>query len=489
MYRTGDLARWLPDGNIEYLGRIDDQVKIRGYRVELGEIEAAINQLIYVKESVVILREDTPGQKRLVGYVVRKELLPLSQQEKWLFEIKQVLQEKLPHYMVPSNLVLLDKLPLTSNNKIDRKNLPKPLENISENKSPTTTLERTISKIWCIALKKEAIDIDADFFELGGNSLLAVKVMAALEKEMGSKLAINQIFKHPNIFELAKAVENINQIQTGWNSLVPIKPSGNKPPLYIVHGVGSTVSIYYSLAKYIEDDQPIYGFQPKGLDGIETPNNSIQEMAAYYISLMIDQNPTGPYNISGYSFGGYVAYEMAQQLRKMGKEVGKLILFDTSTLDSDKKLSTLGKLKLRSNIIINEINFVLHEPQGYFEKKSRSFQRKKDNLLVKMKLKPDPKFLVDSKSVLKRVAKNNADILNQYRMIPYKGHMFLFRAKTQGFYVEEPKYYGWVPFVEKVNVIHVSGHHDNIFHKAEILKEMAEKIQIVLDEKSTENKT
>ncbi|MCS4436070.1 non-ribosomal peptide synthetase [Aquiflexum gelatinilyticum] len=483
MYRTGDLARWLPDGNIEYLGRIDDQVKIRGYRIELGEIESTINSLEGVKESAVIVREDVPGQKQLVGYVVCQEPLQTIDGKNLVFQIKERLHEVLPNYMVPGNIVLLDHLPLTANNKIDKKNLPKPLENTSEKTAPTTSLEKTISKIWCGALKKETIGIEADFFELGGNSLLAVKVMTALEIELGSKIAINQLFKHPNIKELAKAIENFGQNQSGWNSLVPIKPSGKKPPLYIVHGVGSTVSIYYSLAKYIEDDQPIYGFQPKGLDGIAVPNQSLKEMASYYISLMIDQNPHGPYNISGYSFGGYVAYEMAKQLRSMGKQVGKLILFDTSAYESDEKLSTFDKIKLRSKIILNEINFVLNEPQGYFEKKLRSFQRKRDKLLVKMKLKPDPKFLVDSTSVLKRVAKNNADILNKYKIGPYNGPLHLFRAKTQGFYVKEPRYYGWVPFVEKVNVVNVSGHHDNIFHKPAILKEMAEKIQKVLDEK------
>lgn len=482
MYRTGDLARWLPDGNIEYLGRIDDQVKIRGYRIELGEIESTINSIEGIKESAVILREDSPGQKQLVGYVVCQEPLHTINQENWRYQIKERLYQILPNYMVPGSIVLLNHLPLTANNKIDKKNLPKPLENISEKKAPTTNLEKTISKIWCSALKKEKIDIEADFFELGGHSLLAVKVISALEKEIGSKIAINQLFKHPNILELAKAIENINQSQTGWNSLVPIKPTGSKPPLYIVHGVGSTVAIYYSLAKFIENDQPVYGFQPKGLDGIEAPNKSLEEMAAYYISLMVEQNPHGPYNISGYSFGGYVAYEMARQLRSMGKKVGTLILFDTSAYDSGEKLSTFDKIKLRSRIILNEINFVLHEPKGYFEKKSRSFQRKRDKVLVKMKIKPDPKFLEDSKSVLNRIAKNNADILMKYSLAPYNGPMYLFRAKTQGFYVEEPKYYGWVPFVEKVNVVHVSGHHDNIFHKPEILKEMAEKIQKVLDE-------
>ncbi|MCL6261365.1 amino acid adenylation domain-containing protein [Aquiflexum sp. TKW24L] len=482
MYRTGDLARWLPDGNIEYLGRIDDQVKIRGYRIELGEIESTINTLDGVKESAVILREDVPGQKQLVGYVVGEEPLNSLIDEDFVYEIRKGLQQKLPNYMVPSKIVLMEHLPLTANNKIDKKNLPQPVEIIDQNKRPLTNLEKKISKVWCSALKKEDIDIESDFFEMGGHSLLAVKVITALEKEIGSKLAINQLFKHPNIRELAKAIENSSQNHASWNSLVAIKPTGTKPPLYIVHGVGSTVSIYYSLAKYIEDDQPIYGFQPKGLDGIEVPNKSLEEMASYYISLMIDQNPHGPYNISGYSFGGYVAYEMAKQLLSMGKQVGKLILFDTSAYDSEEKLSLFEKIQLRSKIILNEINFVLHEPQGYLEKKTRSFKRKRDKVLVKLKLKPDSKFLDDSRSVLNRVAKNNADILMRYRLVPYNGSLHLFRAKTQGFYVKEPIYYGWVPFVEKVHVVHVSGHHDNIFHKTEILKEMAEKIQKVLDE-------
>ena len=481
MYRTGDLARWLPDGNIEYMGRIDDQVKIRGYRVELGEIESTINKKDGVKESAVILREDVPGQKRLVGYVVSKVPIHPNDQVEWVFEIKKELQKKLPNYMVPSNIVILDNLPLTANNKIDRKNLPKPIENISKNKAPTTKLEKTISEIWCSALKKETIDIEADFFELGGNSLLAVKVMSLLEKEIGLKLSINQIFKNPNIAELAKAIENKNPVQNG---LLEVKTSGSKAPLYIVHGVGSSASIYYRLAKYIENDQPIYGFQPKGLDGIELPNNSIEEMATYYISLMIAQNPNGPYNLSGYCFGGNVAYEMAQQLQAMGKKVDKLILFDTIALKYDQKFSQLEKIKVRFNLILVKAKFVLNEPEESFRKKKKSLERIVESIFAKMKLKPKSELINDSKNNLDTVIKNNIKILHKYNQVPYNGTIYFFRAKNRLFYVNDSKFYGWEPFVEKVNLIHISGHHDNIFQKPEILKEMAEKIQKVLDEKS-----
>lgn len=485
VYRTGDLARWLPDGNIEYLGRIDDQVKIRGFRIELGEIESTINSIVGVKESAVILREDVQGQKQLVGYVVSQEPLNSMDGEAWLYGLKKGIKEKLPNYMVPNNIVLLEHLPLTANNKIDKKNLPKPLENISEKKEPATNLEKTIYKVWCNALKRDQIDINADFFEIGGDSLLAVKVISALEKEIGSKLTINLIFKHPNIPDLANAIENSNQSQVGLNALLAVKTSGSKPPLYIVHGIGSTASIYFRLAKFVDNDQPIYGFQPKGLDGMEVPNKSIEEMAAYYISLMVKQNPDGPYNLSGYCFGGCVAYEMAQQLHSVGKKVDKLILFDTAASEYKEKLSRFEKIKLRVNHFLTQVNFAVSEPQAYLGKKKRSIERKMDGIFGKINKKPKSQFVNESTSSLNTITKNNFKILNKYRLLPYNGAVHLFRAKTRLFYVEEPKFYGWIPFVKKVNVVNIGGYHDNIFQKPEILKDMAEKIQKILDEKSS----
>uniref|UniRef100_UPI0035938371 alpha/beta fold hydrolase n=1 Tax=Aquiflexum sp. TaxID=1872584 RepID=UPI0035938371 len=484
MYRTGDLARWLPDGNIEYLGRIDEQVKLRGYRIELGEVESAINKLKEVKESAVILREDTPGQKRLVGYVVLGDSINSIIHAQKSTSLKKELHSILPEYMIPSSIMILENMPLTSNLKIDKKRLPKPKEQALSHIEPSTEIEKIISKIWCESLKKEKIDINADFFEIGGHSLLAVKVLSLIEKELDKKLPLNVIFKYPRIVDLAEYLEENNFHESSSHSLVSIKPNGSKPPFFIIHGVGSTASIYFQLAKYIEDEQPIYGFEPKGLNGVDTPNNSLEEMAAFYISLMIKQYPSGPYCLAGYSFGGYVAFEMARQLKAMGREVSKLILFDTSAYEDPAKMTLLKKIKLQLGKRLVNLGFAFKEPQGFYEQKSRSFKRKRDHVLIKLKLQAKPETQKDPESIIKVVAKNNVKILEEYKLSRYEGDLHLFKVKNRSDYIEDTEYYGWSPLVKKVIVVNVSGHHDNIFKKPEILKEMAEKIQIVLDEKN-----
>jgi thioesterase domain-containing protein len=264
-----------------------------------------------------------------------------------------------------------------------------------------------------------------------------------------------------------------------------VKTSGSKPPLYMVHGGGSSASIYYSLAKYIDKDQPIYGFQPKGLDGIEEPNKSLEEMATFYISLMVQQNPDGPYILSGYCFGGIVAFEMAKQLQSMGKKVDKLILFDTAAYYYLKKNSLIAKIKLVLNIIIAQLNFFLNEPESYLGRKKRAVERKINSLFTKMKLNPNPQFANEATNSLAKVTKNNTTILNKYNLTPYNGPVYLFRAKTREKYVEDPKLYGWTSYVEKVNVINIGGHHDIIFKRPEIVKDIAKKIQKVLDERTS----
>ncbi|WP_194972389.1 non-ribosomal peptide synthetase [Aquiflexum lacus] len=480
LYRTGDLGRWRGDGNLEYLGRMDDQVKIRGYRIELGEIESVLLLHPSVKQAVVMASEIGQGDKRLVGYIVCDGTFDKK-------SISEFLRSKLPEYMIPALWVTLEKLPLTSSGKIDRKALP----DVSTQDmvtagytEPRNDLEKQIAAIWQRILGLERVGIHDDFFELGGHSLLAVKVMSALEKEIGSKLTINLIFKYPSISELANAIENINQNQAGLNSLLDVKTSGRKLPLYMVHGAGSSASIYYNLAKFIDTEQPIYGFQPKGLDGIEEPDISLEEMAAYYISLMVEKNPDGPYNLSGYCFGGIVAYEMAKQLQSMGKKVNKLILFDTAAFDYLEKHSPFEKIKLRLNIILAKVNFLLNEPEAYLKRKKGYLKRKMDLIFSIMKSKLNPQF-VKPTNYLNKVSKNNTYLLNKYKLVPhYHGTLFLLRAKTKETYIEDQKFYGWTSFVEKVKVIDIGGHHDIILKKTEILKEIAEKVQIVLDEKN-----
>ncbi|MCL6261367.1 amino acid adenylation domain-containing protein [Aquiflexum sp. TKW24L] len=481
LYRTGDLGRWRGDGNLEYLGRLDDQVKIRGYRIELGEIESVLLLHPSVKQAVVMAKENGQGDKRLVGYVICDGTFDKG-------SVSAFLRSKLPEYMVPALWVGLEKLPLTHSGKTDRKALPDVGIGdmvTSGYTEPRNDLEKQIAAIWQRILGLDRIGIHDDFFALGGHSLLAVKVMSALEKEIGSKLTINLIFKYSSISELANAIENINQNQVGLKSLLDVKTSGSKPPLYMVHGGGSSASIYYNLAKYIDTDQPIYGFQPKGLDGIEEPDKSLEEMATYYISLMIEQNPDGPYNLSGYCFGGIVAYEMAKQLQSMGQKVNKLILFDTAAFDYRERHSPFEIIKLQLNIILALGNFLLNEPVGYLKNRKSYLKRKMALIFSTLKLKPNPSFVNTSKDYLNKVSKNNTYLLNKYELVPcYHGTLYLLRAKTKETYIEEPKFYGWTSFVEKVKVINIGGHHDIILKKTEILKEIAEKIQKILDEKS-----
>ena len=201
LYKTGDLARYLPDGNIEYLGRIDNQVKIRGFRIELGEIEALLGQHDDVQICCVVAREETQGNKCLVAYVVlQKEVTPTTD------ELRQFLFDKLPGYMVPNVFVMLESLPLTPNGKVDRRALPAPdlQQELSDYVMPNTEVERTIAGIWQKALAIEKVGIYNNFFELGGNSLLLVKINQQLQEELGLELSIVDMFNYPTIYSLSQ---------------------------------------------------------------------------------------------------------------------------------------------------------------------------------------------------------------------------------------------------------------------------------------------
>src|SRR5690606_2656617 len=183
-----------------------------------------------------------------------------------------------------------------------------------------------------------------NFFEIGGHSLKAIQVMTRLVNESGIKLPLSILFKYPTVQTLALALESKEKEVRKWNSLVPIKPFGHKDPLYIVHGAGLNVLPFYSIANNLDPGQPVYGLQAKGLNGVDEPLTSVEEIAAHYIAEIMEHNPRGPYALAGYSFGGILVFEMAKQLKANGKEVGKLILFDTYAYLSDHRESWLVKL-------------------------------------------------------------------------------------------------------------------------------------------------
>ncbi len=209
LYKTGDLARYLPDGNIEYLGRIDDQVKIRGFRIELGEIEAVLGQHEAVRDAVVLVREDQPGDKRLVAYVVAAPAAAAPA----FSELRGFLSEKLPEYMVPSAYILLDEIPLTPNGKVDRRALPVPDEARPElggvYVAPSTELEEAVAGIWAEVLKVERVGVHDNFFELGGHSLLVTQVVSRLRKSLQVELPLRSLFESPTVVGLAETIKKV----------------------------------------------------------------------------------------------------------------------------------------------------------------------------------------------------------------------------------------------------------------------------------------
>ena len=336
LYKTGDLARYLDDGNIAFLGRLDHQVKIRGFRIELGEIEAVLSQHQKVRQTVVIAREDTPGNKRLVAFVI-SDHKPVPT----FNELCRFLKEKLPEYMIPSAFVILDALPLTPNGKIDRQALPIPdTFSISQQVSfvpPRDPSEQQLAQIWSEVLDVQLVGVRDNFFDLGGHSILAIRLMAQIQQQFGKSLPLATLLGGATIEDLATILRNHSDSSV-WSPLVAIQQGGSKRPFFCVPGGGGNVIYFYDLARHLGPDQPFYGLQALGLDGESKPHTKVEDMAFYYIEAIQTVQPQGPYLLGGHSFGCQVAFEMANQLRHQGHEVALLAILDTYAPRSDNKL-------------------------------------------------------------------------------------------------------------------------------------------------------
>jgi amino acid adenylation domain-containing protein len=331
LYQTGDLARYRPDGQIEFLGRIDHQVKIRGFRIELGEIEAVLGQHAGVREARVLAREDVPGDQRLVAYVVADPdpAVPID-------ELRRFLRERLPEYMVPSAFVMVDALPLTPNGKLDRQALPAPGQKPPELDrifvAPRDDLEFQLAQIWEELLNIRPIGVTSSFFDLGGHSILAVRLMTQIQKRFSRDLPLSVLFQAPTIEHLADLLRQQTR-SLPWSPLAKIQPTGSKLPLFLIHPIGGEVLGYAGLARHLGPDQPLYGLQAPNLAEVGDDDIPIEDMAAFYIEAIRTVQPEAPYLLGGWSFGGIVAFEMAHQLHREGQEVALLIMLDTWSPD------------------------------------------------------------------------------------------------------------------------------------------------------------
>jgi amino acid adenylation domain-containing protein len=335
LYRTGDLVRQLPDGSLDFLGRLDNQVKVRGYRIELGEIEAALSALPGVREAVVVVKSDrSDGSDRSIGSPADLRLVAYVTGEVDTAALRQALRDKLPDFMLPSAIVALPALPLTPSGKVDRKALPEPDSGPAPGfVAPRTAVEEVLAEIWAELLGIAHIGVHDNFFERGGHSLLAVLLMARIEKRLGTTLPLAVLFSAPTLEALAALAETSGGHpagRKGRGSLVAIKPATNRDtdqaPFFCVHPIGGNVLCYLDLAHHLAPDQPFYALQTPD---DRPPAQSIEEMAARYLAEVRRVQPQGPYRLGGWSMGGLVAFEMARQLKAEGQEPELLALIDT----------------------------------------------------------------------------------------------------------------------------------------------------------------
>jgi amino acid adenylation domain-containing protein len=355
LYRTGDLARWRPDGALEFLGRADDQVKVHGVRVEPGEVEAALREHPAVREAAVVAHAAGAGTVRLAAYVV-----PVAKPAPTTRELRAFLVGRLPEAMLPAVFVALDALPRTSSGKLDRRALPEPkLGRRPPGEAyvgPRDAVEAALAAIWCEVLGVETPSMRDDFFERGGDSFVAVRLMARIEKRFGRRLPLGALIQAATVETIARLLA-ADRPEERLQYLVPIHPGGTRPPLYCIHGGEGTVLCYRGL-RDLDPDQPVYGVQALDFDVGRPPLDDLVEMARRYVDALVEFHPGGPYLLAGWSFGGIVAFEMARQLHARGREVGRVILFDCRYPLTDGPLARIDPVMMRISMLFAPADLV-----------------------------------------------------------------------------------------------------------------------------------
>jgi amino acid adenylation domain-containing protein len=477
LYRTGDLVRYLPEGELEFLGRADLLVKIRGFRVEPGEIEAKLAKHPAVRDCVVVARDLASMDKQLVAYLVAA-----CKPEPTGSELRAYLKEKLPEYMVPSTYVSMEQLPLSPTGKVDRRALPAPDRGRPELEkqylAPRDPVEVQLTLIWEELLGIQPIGVQDKFFDLGGHSLLAVRLFAHIEKTFGKKLPLTILFQTPTIEELANALRT-KEVSSSRSLLVAIQDKGSKPPLFLIHGAGGGILWgYANLGVHFDGDQPIYGIESPGMRGMEELT-SIEAMATRYVDEIRGVQPTGPYYLGGYCFGGNVAYEMARQLRARGEQVGLLALFESMPLHGTYQRIRWWSPGFAFHFVPNLFYWIRDfwrlRPEvrrDVMERKFRVWGRTVGRkLLRKSAKKGQEAFDLEGVISTVQIPENEQRLwqvhlraVEEYVTKPYPGPATLFRTQRQPLFCSFDKGYGWGELAgEGVMINIIPGSHESIF--------------------------
>ncbi|MDZ7949854.1 amino acid adenylation domain-containing protein [Nostoc sp. DedQUE09] len=483
LYKTGDLVRYIKDGNLEYLGRDDEQVKIRGFRVELGEVATVIAQHPDVQQAVVLAKNDAQQDQRLIAYLV-------TDKQDIATQLLPELQQKLPNYMLPSTFVVLDTLALTPNGKVDKLALQNyEITQCNTNKSfvnPRNFTELILVKLWENLLNTSPIGVIDNFFDLGGHSFLAVRLMAQIQDKFGHNLALSTLFENPTIEKLATIISQPFR-QSSNSHLVAINSDGDKIPFFCIHGAGGNIGPYFNLSKRLGEDYPLYALEDT-LEKEKPEVISVEETAARYLLEIRKIQPNGPYLLGGHCYGGVLAFEIAQQLQKQGQTVGLLVVIDAilsetpieSTDDDDAKflLRIAESIKTHNNI---DFSVPFEELEDLPLTEQLSLINEKSNFIFSD---------VEIEDFLRyyKLFKAHVKAMRNYKPQVYPHSITLFRAKEEIIHdFDNPEWYSNDPLLgwgkcssQPIQVIEVPGDHFSIFVEPHI-QELAKYLRNCID--------
>ncbi len=486
LFRTGDMGQLGGNGEIQYLGRRDRLIKVRGFRVELGEVEAALSKHASVDQCVAVAKQPVengalPSRTYIVMYAVLKHGENASSQD-----LREFLKDCLPEYALPAMIYLVDSFPLSANGKVDfhvLSQLDSREREISDSYvPPRDAVELQLTQIWEKLLNFHPIGVVDDFFAIGGDSLSAIDLMLTIEKEFQCRLPITALIQAPTISALADLLRGDDK-SVSLGSLVPIRVTGSRLPLFCIHADGS-VFIYRRFAEYLDPSIPIYGLQAHGLaNPNDKPYRHVDEMAAHYIREIRTVQPHGPYHLCAFSAGGLITFEMARQLQALGESVAFVGLLDAYGPDYPEHLPVKNLANYKISVHLNTLR--LHSMQGQLKYLSRRFGHRLSlilsslfaDLLLNLHL-PIPRKL--RYEYIARVIDRATQIYPPDKT--YSGDVVLFHASSQPEGIKPDRTLGWANLITgELKIVDIFGTHNSIMmhepHVAGLVRKMDEHLR------------
>lgn len=456
MYRTGDVVRYDAGGNLHFRGRVDSQVKIRGCRIELGEIERVLLEHPAVQRAVVRAADS----QTLAAYVVLWPRAALTRER-----LREHLKAHLPEVMIPTLVAFLDALPLRPCGKIDVAALPPPVAAVA----PACTaeeacepLEAQLQRLWAAALGTEHVGLDDSFFDLGGHSLTAARLLASIREAIGGNPPLPLLFRAPTVRQFAQAIF-AGETLSGGDCLVPVQPHGERPPIFAAHHETGEAFCYVRLTKYLPEDQPLYGLRAAE-EGLSRPDLTLVDLASRYVAAIRARQPVGPYHLLGYSQAAMLAWELALQLREQGQEVGLLAIVDYPA-DYDAYLPPCGLPRLHDPWqLLRDLPFTLaydwRLTWGELRAEWVNRLRQLAAACGRGTYDPQPDIVPDP------IRRGRLDsMLRAYRPAPYDGDVVLFRARQQCLFCSHDRAMGWRNLVRgRLEVVDIPGIHARMMH-------------------------